>query len=97
MRSAVRFPIQLPVDVQTQSAVQPGLTQDISSGGVLFSVEADMAVGSIIEFVINMPASVLGTGSDVKVKCVGRVMRCSLEGSRRAVAAVIDEYHFERG
>jgi PilZ domain-containing protein len=97
MRSAVRFPIKLPVDVQKESVVQPGETQDISSGGVLFSVDTDMAVGSIIEFCINMPAHVLGTAADVKVKCVGRVVRCSSEGARSAVAAVIDEYHFERG
>ena len=55
-----------------------------------------MAVGSRIEFNISLPAAVLGTPNDVNVQCVGRVVRCSDEGSRRAVAAVIDEYRFER-
>jgi len=53
-------------------------------------------VGSRIEFNISLPASVLGTPNDVNVQCVGRVVRCSEEGPRRAVAAVIDEYRFER-
>jgi hypothetical protein len=30
------------------------------------------------------------------VKCTGRVVRCSKQGDRTAVAAVIDEYHFDR-
>jgi hypothetical protein len=97
MRSSVRFPLKLPVDVQTKSTLEPGETRDISAGGVLFYVDADMAVGSTIEFCISMPAQVLGTAADVKVKCLGRVVRCGLEGDKRAVAAVIDEYHFERG
>jgi hypothetical protein len=32
----------------------------------------------------------------VLVTGMGRVVRCSAEGQRRAVAAVIDEYRFER-
>lgn len=98
MRSSVRFPIQLPVEVKADP-VGPcqAETKDISAGGVMFYLSADMAVGSKIEFTIAMPASVLGTAADVKVRCVGRVVRCSQEGDRRAVAAVIDEYRFDRG
>jgi hypothetical protein len=55
-----------------------------------------MAVGSTITFKIAMPASVLGTPADVLVNCVGRVVRCADEDGRKAVAAVIDEYRFER-
>ena len=97
LRSAARFPIKLPVQVRAEEAARlPAETKDISAGGVLFYVEADMAVGSRIEFNISLPAAVLGTPNDVNVLCVGRVVRCSEEGSRVAVAAVIDEYSFER-
>jgi len=97
LRSAVRFPIKLPVALNSQqSATAIAETQDISAGGVLFYVDADMAVGSIITFSIAMPADVLGTPQDVVVKCQGRVIRCTEESGRRSVAAIIDEYRFER-
>lgn len=97
LRSAVRFPIKLPIALDShESAVATAETQDISAGGVLFQVDADMPVGSTIRFSIAMPADVLGTPHDVMVNCVGRVIRCSEEAGRRSVAAVIDEYRFER-
>jgi len=98
LRSSVRFPIKLPIAVRTDmvGSEHAAETRDISAGGVLFNVEADMPVGSIINFSIAMPASVLGTPTDVLVNCVGRVIRSSEEQGRKSVAAVIDEYHFER-
>ena len=95
LRGSVRFPLKLPVEVRAGSGVA-GQTEDISAGGVLFYMDAAMEIGSIIEFTISMPASVLGTATDVVVKCTGRVVRCSKHGDRTAVAAVIDEYHFDR-
>lgn len=97
LRSAVRFPIKLPIALNSQtSATATAETLDISAGGVLFHADADMPVGSTITFSIAMPADVLGTPHDVVVNCVGRVIRCKDEGGRRSVAAVIDEYRFER-
>lgn len=97
LRSAMRFPIKLPVEVRAEEAARlQAETKDISAGGVLFYMDTEMAVGSRIEFNISLPADVLGTVGDVNVLCVGRVVRCSEEGARRAVAAVIDEYRFER-
>lgn len=97
MRSAVRFPIQLPVSIRTESGTFHAITRDISAGGVLFHAESALAVGSTIEFTINMPAAVVGASTDVLVNCVGRVVRCSEDNSGPAdVAAVIDDYSFER-
>ena len=97
LRSAVRFPIKLPLALNTREPVSSvAETLDISAGGVLFHVNAEMAVGSTIQFTIAMPADVLGTPQDVIVSCTGRVIRCTDEGERRSVAAVIDEYRFER-
>ncbi len=96
-RSSTRFPIKLPVEVRAEEAAKlQAETKDISAGGILFYMETAMEVGSRIEFNISLPAAVLGTPTNVNVLCVGRVVRCSEEGSRRAVAAVIDEYRFER-
>lgn len=96
LRSSVRFPLKLPVQVRDEQSGVVGETEDISAGGVLFYMDAAMDIGSSIEFTISMPASVLGTATDVVVKCTGRVVRCSKQGDRTAVAAVIDEYHFDR-
>jgi hypothetical protein len=98
LRSSVRFPIRLPIAVHSDVAggEHAAETKDISAGGVLFDVETDMPVGSTINFSIAMPASVLGTPTDVLVNCVGRVIRSSDVSGRVSVAAVIDEYHFER-
>ena len=96
MRSSVRFPLRLPVEVKSETQSHQAETRDISSGGVLLQLDAQVKVGSAIEFSIVMPAEVLGTDSDVKVHCVGRVVRSFAEEGRNAVAAVIDEYSFER-
>ena len=96
MRTSVRFPLRLPVEIKSGAEFHPAETRDISCGGALFQLDAAIKVGSSIEFNIAMPAEVLGTGCDVKVHCVGRVVRSFREEGRNAVAAVIDEYSFER-
>jgi len=96
MRSAVRFPLRLPIAIKSYGQAMEAVTNNISAGGMLFYVAADEIVGSTIEFEISMPAAVLGAGSDVLVTGAARVIRCAPEGDRQAVAAVIDEYRFER-
>lgn len=96
LRSSVRFPLKLPVEVRADRSDLAAQTEDISAGGVLFYMDATVEIGSTIDFSISMPASVLGTATDVVVKCTGRVVRCSKHGDKTAVAAVIDEYHFDR-
>lgn len=82
--------------VKTASEKHHAESANISSGGVLFALDSDVAIGSTIEFAITMPAEVLGSSADVTVNCVGRVVRCDREGESNAVAAVIDEYSFQR-
>jgi len=96
LRTSVRFPLRLPIAITTSGEEHQAETQDISAGGVLFHLESEMTVGSPIEFRISMPAAVLGASTDVLVTGLGRVVRCNVEGERRAIAAVIDEYRFER-
>ena len=96
-RSAVRFPLKLPITVRTADMREHfAETADISAGGVLFHTKATMEVGATIRFRIVLPAAVLGTDTDVLVNCTGRVVRAMDEKGKSAVAAVIDEYAFER-
>lgn len=106
VQCAPRFPIKLPVALK--SAVnQPGSTgteavgttvetENISANGVLFRMDADVPVGSAVDFTISLPADVVGAEADVQVDCRGRVVRSFADGSRRGVGVVIDEYRFER-
>ena len=96
-RSSIRFPLRLPITVRTADAHEYfAETADISAGGVLFHTKSALDVGTVIRFRIVLPASVLGTDTDVQVNCTGRVVRSLDEKGKKAVAAVIDEYCFER-
>jgi hypothetical protein len=96
LRNSIRFPLHLQVTLKTSAAEYHAKTIDISAGGILFHTESEIALGSEVEFTIEMPGDVLGTDHPVLVKCQGRVARFSEETSGRSVAVVIDEYHFER-
>jgi hypothetical protein len=101
VQGAPRFPIKLPVALK--SAVNqfgvPGKTietENISANGVLFRMDADVPIGSAVDFTISLPADVVGSAADVQVDCRGRVVRSFADGGRRGVGVVIDEYRFER-
>ena len=96
VQSAARFPVKLPVAVKSGAEVCSAETQNISANGVLFEVDADMPVGSPVDFTISLPADVVGSAEDVRVDCRGRVVRSFEDGGRRGVGVVIDEYRFER-
>src|ERR1700723_3673997 len=101
VQGAPRFPIKLPVALKSavnQSAT-PGKiieTENISANGVLFRMDADVPIGTAVDFTISLPADVVGAEADVQVDCRGRVVRSFDDGGRRGVGVVIDEYRFER-
>jgi hypothetical protein len=106
VQAAPRFPIKLPVALksapnaqgETRSATGSNAieTENISANGVLFRMDADVPVGSAVDFTISLPADVVGAEADVQVDCHGRVVRSFEDGDRRGVGVVIDEYRFER-
>jgi hypothetical protein len=96
LQSAMRFPIKLPICLKSTSGENRTETQNISSNGVLFRVDAEMPVGAPVDFTISLPADVVGTAADVQLDCRGRVVRNFDDEGRRGVGVVIDEYHFER-
>lgn len=96
VQGAARFPVKLPIAVKSDAGVRSAETQNVSANGVLFEVDADMPVGSPVDFTISLPADVVGAVEDVRVDCRGRVVRSFEDGGRRGVGVVIDEYRFER-
>ena len=102
-RTGRRFPLSLPITIREgESADQTsGTTQNVSAAGVYIHADAELEVGSQIEFEITLPSDIIGSNHDVRVKCQGRVIRReSPEGSKDAnagVACVIDNYKFVRG
>jgi hypothetical protein len=96
MQSAARFPLHLTASVKTEGTAYSAETENISANGVLFAMENDVAVGSLVDFTILLPADVLGARRNVQIDCRGRVVRSFEDRGRRAVGVVIDEYHFER-
>lgn len=96
MQSAPRFPLRLPVELKSQGNACQAETQNISANGVLFAMDRDVPVGSLVDFTILLPGDVVGCRSDVQIDCHGRVIRSFEDKGRRGVGVVIDEYHFER-
>ena len=96
VQGAPRFPIKLPVAMKSGTLDSTVETENISANGVLFRMDADVPVGSAVDFTLSLPADVVGAVSDVQVDCRGRVVRSFDDGGRRGVGVVIDEYRFER-
>ncbi len=106
VQGAPRFPIKLPVALKSAvnstgvtgqaAAAKTAETENISANGVLFRMDADVPVGSAVDFTLSLPADVVGAAVDVQVDCRGRVVRSFEDGGRRGVGVVIDEYRFER-
>lgn len=96
MQSAPRFPLHLPVELKSQSGACLAETQNISANGVLFAMDRDVPVGSMVDFTILLPGDVVGSQCNVQIDCRGRVVRSFEDKGRRGVGVVIDEYNFER-
>jgi hypothetical protein len=82
--------------VKSQGGNFSAETENISANGVLFAMDKDVPVGSMVDFTILLPAEILGSRRNVQIDCRGRVVRSFEDRGRRGVGVVIDEYHFER-
>ena len=104
-RKTKRFEIQLLVElVRTGSepVSRAGETRNMSSGGVLFTSEAEMPVGDPIEYLVTLPSA--ASGASVRLRCMGKVIRsqavrASEQATGRrpfAIAATLERYEFIR-
>jgi hypothetical protein len=99
-RTGKRFPLQLPITIQSTTAGKhSGTTANVSAAGVYLEADTKLTIGSPVRFDIRLPKDVLGTKTDVTIRCTGRVVRKedSKEKGKSGLACVIDEYTFKRG
>jgi hypothetical protein len=102
MRSAVRFPLALPVHLMIAAKQYKAVTENISANGVLLHVDGKplhlskvLAPGTVVEFLIEIPEGMIAPLETAAVHCTGRVVRSYSEPSMMHAAAVIDEYSFQ--
>jgi len=93
-RKNQRFDLRLPFEILDGASriKSKGETRNVSSCGVMFTSKAPVAIGSSIEYMITLP-KVPGTRSDVRLRCVGKVVRGE-QPSR--FAATLERYEFVR-
>lgn len=92
VRTAVRFPIKLALQLTTPDGNIDAITENISANGILFNAADLPPIDSHIEFTIKMPAAVMGSGEDLLIQCIGRVVRHQWLNGEGQAAAIIDEY-----
>jgi hypothetical protein len=92
-RKHQRFDLHLPVEVVAGDRTRSeGETENVSSCGVLFRFPIHLDLGDPIEYYITLPR-VTGSKIDVRVRCVGKVVRTSGGSS---CAATLERYEFVR-
>ena len=105
-RLARRYDLSLPVIVHVpvnRETAHNGQTRDISTRGVYFTLQKELAPGTELDFTLTLPAEIT-QGTEVFVRAHGRVVRVDREtepeaptASNVGVAAVIERYDIIRG
>src|SRR5574337_648776 len=96
-RAARRYDLSLPVIIRvplgTEAHPRNGKTRDISTRGVYFTIEQDLAAGAELDITLTLPAEIT-RGTEVLVRAQGKVVRVEKrsenDGERLGVAAVIE-------
>lgn len=95
LRSAVRFPMHLPVLLMVGGEQMQAVTVNISHNGVLLQVPHSIAASAGLEFLLEVPKEVTLNESTAAIHCAGHVIRSFVENGTCFVAAVIDDYRFQ--
>lgn len=101
-RTARRYELSLPVIVRNPAGPQEtrnGQTRDISTRGVYFTIDENLAPEAELDFMLTLPAEITrGTEVFIRARCkVVRVDRKQDDGRERlGVAAVIQKYDIIR-
>jgi hypothetical protein len=95
LRGTVRYPLHLRVALLCDGQESEAITEDVSASGVLLRLQAPLRVGQTIEFLLEIPAGVLGFSITAAVHCSGRVVRSYWKHGQPFAAAVIDDYRFQ--
>ncbi len=104
-RKNKRYDLRLPVELVRaggEHVSNHGETQNVSSGGVLFTSDAHVDVGQPIEYLISLPPGP-NREARVRLRCLGKVLRlvkgAAAQESGRSnigVAATMERYEFLR-
>jgi len=93
-RKTDRFPLEndLRYKLMEGKAIQlagQGRTRNMSSGGILFSVESRLTAGYRVELSVDWPAQLNAT-CGLKLLALGKIVRCDAE----TAAIQIEKYDF---
>lgn len=102
-RIARRYELSLPVVIRgpqnQRREERSGRTRDISTRGVYFTVDEDLAPGSELDFTLTLPSEIT-RGTEVFIRAHGKIVRVERKqdevASRLGVAAVIEKYDIIR-
>jgi hypothetical protein len=99
-RTARRYDLSLPVliRVPVERDACDGKTRDISTRGVYFIIENNLAAGAELDLTMTLPAEVTG-GTEVFIRAIGKVVRVektAANDGRHGVAALIQRYEIVR-
>ncbi|HEX2711525.1 MAG TPA: PilZ domain-containing protein [Candidatus Acidoferrales bacterium] len=103
-RAARRYDLSLPViirvPVDRNASSRNGRTRDISTRGVYFTFETDLAPGTELDITLTLPAEIT-RGTEVFVHAQGKVVRVEKmpeNGTEHTgIAAIIERYDIVRG
>jgi len=97
LRNSTRHSLHCPVTLTFGNEKYRGVTIDISAGGVLLRTECPAVTDAFIHYTVELPGDAFGMKTPVKVKCQGRIVRCSASPSpgEQIIAIAIDDYYFE--
>lgn len=93
-RKSRRFELKLPLEITragSDHVRRLGETRNVSSAGVLFSLDFMLPLGESIEYIITLPVNRDGA-STVRLRCMGKVVRHETYGA----AATLERYEFIR-
>lgn len=94
-RRSKRFDLKLPLELVRAGANRLGKmgeTQNMSSSGVLFTADAQVAIGEPLEYMITLPPSP-AQNTEVRLRCMGKVIRHTETGT---AAVTLERYEFVR-
>ncbi|MBX6360376.1 MAG: PilZ domain-containing protein [Acidobacterium ailaaui] len=94
-RFSRRYSLRLPVRIVSGRQEFQAVTENISAHGVLFRLEQYLPVDTEIEFLVEIPAKILGNEGTAAAHCAGKVVRSYEEGHYYFAAATIEEYSLQ--
>jgi hypothetical protein len=93
-RYGVKLPCRVKVRAERKREILPPIeteTMDVSGGGLFFLASAGLAVGTAIEFEMDLPPLIVS--SPARIRCRGTITRIvPQEGELVGIGATIDYY-----